>query len=160
MELYPGVKISIGPAIEQGFYYDFEFPDGVSVSEADFPAIEDRMRAHVKAAERFEREDVPVAAARARFAAAQQDYKVELIDDLVRAPRSPARAGTASGPGDSLAVHQWPLHRPLPRPARAHHEDGRGVPAAVGRRRVLAGGLHAHDADPHLRHGVLHEGGP
>ncbi len=85
MELYPGVKISIGPAIEQGFYYDFEFPDGVSVSETDFPAIEDRMRAHVKAAERFEREDVSVADARTRFAAAQQDYKVELIDDLVRA---------------------------------------------------------------------------
>src|SRR5947209_17759205 len=35
MELYPGVKISIGPAIENGFYYDFEFPDGVSLSEAD-----------------------------------------------------------------------------------------------------------------------------
>jgi threonyl-tRNA synthetase len=88
MELYPGVKISIGPAIEQGFYYDFEFPDGVGVSEADFPAIEDRMRAHVKAAERFEREDVPVAEARARFEAARQDYKVELIDDLVRAAES------------------------------------------------------------------------
>jgi threonyl-tRNA synthetase len=85
MELYPGVKISIGPAIEQGFYYDFEFPDGVSVSEADFPAIEERMRAHVKAAERFEREDLPVADARERFLAAGQDYKVELIDDLVRA---------------------------------------------------------------------------
>src|SRR5579875_2147617 len=55
LELYPGVKISIGPAIENGFYYDFEFPAGVSVSEADFPAIEERMRAHVKAAERFER---------------------------------------------------------------------------------------------------------
>jgi threonyl-tRNA synthetase len=97
MELYPGVKISIGPAIEQGFYYDFEFPDGVSVSEADFPAIEDRMRAHVKAAERFEREDVPVADARARFEAAQQDYKVELIDDLVRAAES-----TPGGDGKGL----------------------------------------------------------
>src|SRR5271167_3597716 len=82
MELYPGVKISIRPAIEQGFYYDFEFPDGVSVSEADFPAIEERMRAHVKAAERFEREEIAVADARARFAALGQDYKVELIDDL------------------------------------------------------------------------------
>jgi threonyl-tRNA synthetase len=91
MELYPGVKISIGPAIEQGFYYDFQFPDGVAVSEADFPAIEDRMRAHVKAAEPFEREEVSVAAARARFEAAAQDYKVELIDDLVRAA-DPGRA--------------------------------------------------------------------
>ena len=62
MELYPGVKISIGPPIDDGFYYDFEFPDGVSVSEADFPAIEERMRAHVKAAEPFERQDVPVGA--------------------------------------------------------------------------------------------------
>ncbi len=85
MELYPGVKISIGPAIEQGFYYDFEFPPGVSVTEADFPRIEERMRAHVKAAEHFEREDVPVADARARFVAERQDYKVELIDDLLTA---------------------------------------------------------------------------
>ncbi len=58
MELYDGVKISIGPPIEDGFYYDFEFPEDVSVSEADFPAIEERMRAHVKAAEGFERQDV------------------------------------------------------------------------------------------------------
>src|SRR5271156_5143475 len=53
MELYEGVKISIGPPIEDGFYYDFEFPDGTAVSEADFPKIEERMRAHVKAAEAF-----------------------------------------------------------------------------------------------------------
>jgi threonyl-tRNA synthetase len=83
MDLYDGVKISIGPPIEDGFYYDFEFPDGTSVSEADFPRIEERMRAHVKAAESFTREDVPVALARERFLGEQQDYKVELIDDLV-----------------------------------------------------------------------------
>ncbi len=84
MELYPGVKISIGPAIEGGFYYDFDFPESVSISAEDFPAIEERMRAHVKAGEPFAREDVPVAQARERFVAEQQDYKVELIDDLVR----------------------------------------------------------------------------
>jgi threonyl-tRNA synthetase len=83
MELYPAVKISIGPAIENGFYYDFEFPEGVSISDADFPAIEERMRAHVKAGEPFVREDLPVTLARERFAAEGQDYKVELIDDLV-----------------------------------------------------------------------------
>ncbi len=60
LELYDGVKISIGPPIEDGFYYDFEFPAGTSVSEADLPAIEARMREHVKAAEEFVREDVPV----------------------------------------------------------------------------------------------------
>ncbi|HEY4811196.1 MAG TPA: threonine--tRNA ligase [Solirubrobacteraceae bacterium] len=85
MELYPGVKISIGPPIAEGFYYDFEFPEGVVISEADFPRIEEHMRAHIKAAEPFEREDVPVAQARERFLAERQDYKVELIDDLVTA---------------------------------------------------------------------------
>jgi threonyl-tRNA synthetase len=83
LELYDGVKISIGPPIDDGFYYDFEFPDGVSISETDFPAIEERMRAHVKAGERFERQDVSPALARERFAGEGQDYKVELIDDLV-----------------------------------------------------------------------------
>jgi threonyl-tRNA synthetase len=85
MELYPGVKISIGPPIEDGFYYDFEFPDGTAVSEADFERIEERMRAHIKAAEPFERAEVTPGQARERFAAEGQDYKVELIDDLVKA---------------------------------------------------------------------------
>jgi threonyl-tRNA synthetase len=84
MELYPGVKISIGPPIENGFYYDFEFPEGVSVSESDLPAIEERMRAHIRAAEPFVREDVAASRARERFVDEDQGYKVELIDDLVR----------------------------------------------------------------------------
>jgi len=83
LELYEGVKISIGPPIEDGFYYDFEFPPGTSVSEADFPEIEARMREHVKAGEPFERVDVRPEEARERFLAQGQDYKVELIDDLV-----------------------------------------------------------------------------
>ena len=85
LELYDGVKVSIGPPIADGFYYDFEFPAGTTVSEADFARIEERMRAHVKAAEPFVREDVPVTLARERFANEGQDYKVELIDDLVAA---------------------------------------------------------------------------
>ncbi len=101
MDLYEGVKISIGPAIADGFYYDFEFPEGVSVSEADFPAIEERMREHIKAAERFEREDVTPAAARERFVAERQDYKVELIDDLVA-----AAAGSGDGhPLESVSLY-------------------------------------------------------
>ncbi len=85
LDLYPGVKISIGPPIDSGFYYDFEFPEGTSVSESDLPAIEQRMREHIKAGEPFLRQDVPVAEARARFASEGQPYKVELIDDLVSA---------------------------------------------------------------------------
>ncbi len=84
MELYPGVKISIGPPIENGFYYDFEFPEGTTVSDADFAAIEARMREHIAADEPFEREDVGVDEALVRFRDEGQDYKVELIEDLVR----------------------------------------------------------------------------
>ncbi|HTR89315.1 MAG TPA: threonine--tRNA ligase [Solirubrobacteraceae bacterium] len=87
MELYPGVKISIGPAIENGFYYDFEFPSGVSIAEDELPAIEARMAEHVKAAEAFARTDVSPERARALFVGEGQDYKVELIDDLVAGAR-------------------------------------------------------------------------
>src|SRR5579859_2766435 len=84
MELYPGVKISIGPPVENGFYYDFEFPDGVALSESDFPALEEAMRRHIAADEQFVREEVPVATALERFKHEDQPYKVELIEDLVR----------------------------------------------------------------------------
>src|SRR6476620_10537141 len=84
MELYPGVKISIGPPIEDGFYYDFDFPDGVSLSDADFERIEARMREHIQADEPFVRDEVHVEEALSRFRAEGQDYKVELIEDLVR----------------------------------------------------------------------------
>jgi threonyl-tRNA synthetase len=83
-ELYPGVKVSIGPPIEDGFYYDFEFPEGVKLSDADFERIEQKMREHINADEQFERSELPVAEAIERFEAEGQDYKVELIEDLVR----------------------------------------------------------------------------
>src|SRR5215217_3140198 len=84
MELYPDVKISIGPPIEDGFYYDFDFPDGAKLTEEDFERVEARMREHIKADEVFERSDLPVADAIERFGSEGQDYKVELIEDLVR----------------------------------------------------------------------------
>jgi threonyl-tRNA synthetase len=84
LELFPGVKISIGPPIDDGFYYDFEFPDGTSLGEADLERLEARMLEHVKADEPFVREDVPVDQALERFRAEDQPYKVQLIEDLVR----------------------------------------------------------------------------
>jgi threonyl-tRNA synthetase len=78
------VKISIGPPIDGGFYYDFEFPEGVSISDADFEAIEARMREHVAADEPFVRDEVTVDQALQRFRDQGQPYKVELIEDLVR----------------------------------------------------------------------------
>ena len=84
LELYPGVKISIGPPIEDGFYYDFEFPDGVTISDADFGRIEATAREHIAADEPFVRTEIGVAEALERFRAEAQSYKVELIEDLVR----------------------------------------------------------------------------
>src|SRR3954453_16043264 len=84
LELYPGVKISIGPPIADGFYYDFEFPDGVTLTDADLPKIEERMRAHVKADEPFTGVDAGVGEALEPFAREEQPYKVELIEYLVR----------------------------------------------------------------------------
>jgi threonyl-tRNA synthetase len=79
-----GVKISIGPAIDDGFYYDFDFPEGTHFSEADFPRVEAKMAEHIKAAEPFTREDVPAEVALERFKAEDQPYKVELIEDLIK----------------------------------------------------------------------------
>ena len=84
MELYPGTKVTIGPPIEHGFYYDFEFPPEVKVGEEDLERIEAAMRAHIEAAEPFERRDVSPDEAIALFRDQGQDYKVELIEDLVR----------------------------------------------------------------------------
>jgi threonyl-tRNA synthetase len=83
-ELWPGTRVSIGPPIEDGFYYDFEFPEGVKVSEDDFPAIEAKMAEHIAADESFERTDISVGEAIERFRGENQPYKVELIEDLVR----------------------------------------------------------------------------
>ena len=89
IELYPGVKISIGPLDRRWLLLRLRVPRGDQSSRRPtFRAIEERMREHVKAAEPFVREDVPVAQARERFVAERQDYKVELIDDLVQAGRA------------------------------------------------------------------------
>jgi threonyl-tRNA synthetase len=84
LDLWPGTKVSIGPPIESGFYYDFEFPDGFRPSEADLERIEEQMAAHIEADERFERTEVGAAEAIERFRGEDQPYKVELIEDLVR----------------------------------------------------------------------------
>ncbi|MGD9734502.1 MAG: threonine--tRNA ligase [Solirubrobacterales bacterium] len=83
-ELYPGTKVTIGPPIESGFYYDFEFPPDTRITEEDLPKIEEAMRAHIAADEAFERRDVPVAEAIELFGDQDQGFKVELIEDLVR----------------------------------------------------------------------------
>jgi threonyl-tRNA synthetase len=82
VELWPGTKVTIGPPIEDGFYYDFDFPDGVKISDADFDLIERTMLQHVQADEPFERSEITAEEAIERFGSDGQDYKVELIRDL------------------------------------------------------------------------------
>jgi threonyl-tRNA synthetase len=82
-ELWPGTRVSIGPPIPDGFYYDFDFPDGERPIEADLERIEASMRAHIEADEPFERSELPATEAIERFRAEDQPYKVELIEDLV-----------------------------------------------------------------------------
>jgi threonyl-tRNA synthetase len=101
-ELYPGVKISIGPPIENGFYYDFDFPDGVTLNEDDFERIEAKMREHVEADEPFVREDVPARDALDRFLREGQDYKAELIEDLIRDQGVPTVSLYTNGPFTDL----------------------------------------------------------
>ena len=84
VDLYPGTKVTIGPPIEQGFYYDFEFPPDTKITEEDLPKIEAAMQAHIGADEEFFRRDIPVAEAIEIFRSQGQGFKVELIEDLVR----------------------------------------------------------------------------
>ena len=84
LDIWPGAKISIGPPIESGFYYDIEFPEGEAPGPEDLERIEERMREHISADEPFERRELPVAEAVEHFREEGQDYKVELIEDLQR----------------------------------------------------------------------------
>src|SRR5205814_5372860 len=76
--LYPGVKIAIGPPIENGFYYDFDFPE--PIREEDLPRIEEEIRRELAEGREWKREEVSADEERRRFAAAHEPYKVELVD--------------------------------------------------------------------------------
>ena len=81
-ELYPGIQFGIGPAIENGFYYDVMPQEGVVIREADFPAIEDKMMELVKRKEVLVRQDISKEDALKFFGDKGQTYKNELIEDL------------------------------------------------------------------------------
>ena len=76
--LYPGVKVAIGPPIENGFYYDFDFPE--PISDSDLERIEAEIAKELKEGREWTREDISRADAKARFAAEDEPYKVELVD--------------------------------------------------------------------------------
>jgi threonyl-tRNA synthetase len=76
--LYPGVKVAIGPPIENGFYYDFEFPK--PIRDEDLPKIEAEIMRELAEGREWTREDVSEDQARARFLQENEPYKVELVE--------------------------------------------------------------------------------
>jgi threonyl-tRNA synthetase len=82
VELFPGAQYDVGPAIQDGFFYNFQLPDGATFSETDLATIEGRMRELVKRRIPFEREVLPRDEASALFAELGQDFKVDIIDRM------------------------------------------------------------------------------
>ena len=144
--LYPGVKIAIGPPIENGFYYDFDFPE--PIREEDLERIEAEIGRELQEGREWTRSEISRDEAHERFAAEDEPYKVELVDDRRRR---------------HLALHavarrRGRLHRPLPRSAPAELAADQGDQAHRPRRRLLARRLDEAAADPDLRHRLLLEG--
>lgn len=79
LDMWPGTKNTIGPAIDDGFYYDFEFAS--PINDADLPKIEKKMRQILKSWKNFEKIDVTPDEAKKRFS--DNPYKNELIDEIV-----------------------------------------------------------------------------
>ncbi|HEX9019553.1 MAG TPA: threonine--tRNA ligase [Anaerolineaceae bacterium] len=94
LERFPEAKLAIGPAIEEGFYYDFALPRPLTTE--DLEAIEARMRAIIQGGHAFQRREVTAQEARGLFA--NQPFKLELIDELVQ--------GVGDENGDALAPVQ------------------------------------------------------
>ncbi|HEX4679653.1 MAG TPA: threonine--tRNA ligase [Gaiellaceae bacterium] len=76
--LYPGVKVAIGPPIENGFYYDFDFPE--PITEADLAKIENEVKREIKEGREWQREEISRDEAKQRFEGESEPYKVELVD--------------------------------------------------------------------------------
>jgi threonyl-tRNA synthetase len=81
-ELYPGIKFGIGPAIENGFYYDVDPGEGVVIKESDFPVIEKKMMELAAKKEEIKRQIVSKEEALEMFSKRNEEYKVELINEL------------------------------------------------------------------------------
>ena len=103
IQLFPGAKYSIGPAINDGFYYDFELPDGRTFNEADLVAIDARMREIMKANQPFVRDELPAAEAMKVFA--DQPYKCEIIQRVSSGSADSEDAGEI-GSGEAISIYR------------------------------------------------------
>ena len=103
LQHFPGAKFTIGPAIEDGFYYDFELPDNKTFSDNDLEAITERMRAIVKSDQPFVRHEMSAADALELFA--DQPYKREIIERVTSGAADGSDASEVAGDG-SVSVYR------------------------------------------------------
>ena len=101
--LFPGAKFSIGPAIENGFYYDFELPGGAAFSDDDLEAIGAEMRSIIAADQRFVRSEMSIDDGVELFA--DQPYKVEIIERVRSAEADADDSGEVAGDG-TISVYR------------------------------------------------------
>lgn len=117
LELYPEALPTLGPAIDNGFYYDF---DNLSVNEDDLPKIEQKMRELVKNWEKFEGEEKSEKEARIYFKS--NSYKLELIDEILKNGEKITfytcgnftdlcRGGHSKNPHEDIKTDSWKLDR-------------------------------------------------
>lgn len=100
MELFPGTKLGFGPAIEDGFYYDFELPRAITPD--DLPAIEARMKEIVKGKHAFKHAELTIDAARQQFAA--QPFKLDQAAALARGEMG-EHGEAAAKPAESVSTY-------------------------------------------------------
>ncbi len=81
-DLYPGIKFGIGPAIENGFYYDVDPGDSRVITDADLPRIEDKMRELAQQKNEYKRQDISKKDVKQYFSEKGDEYKLELIEEL------------------------------------------------------------------------------
>ena len=103
VQLFPGAQFSIGPAIEDGFYYDFELPGGRTFSDDDLAAIETRMREIMKASQPFVRSEMSAADALVLFSS--QKYKCEIIERVTSGAADGSDAAEV-GDSDTISVYR------------------------------------------------------
>ena len=99
--LFPGAKFSIGPAIENGFYYDFELPGGATFSDDDLARIEAKMREIIKSNQPFVRSEMSAEEAKELFS--DQPYKIEIIERVESADADAEDAGEVGASGSISA---------------------------------------------------------
>ena len=95
LDLHPGARFAIGPPIEHGFYYDFDLPDGKTLSNDDLEAIENRMKELVAADQPFERHEISVPEALDLFK--DEPYKLEIIQNVTSGDVAAEDSGEVSG---------------------------------------------------------------